>query len=87
MVSFHVLKCIFSVDAVRDTQGTLMTLRFVGTEFLRFSERTKGQMLFIAPSAVREDERDDACFLGYIIIQHELLDVSFQSVANVLGFP
>lgn len=87
VVSFHVLKCIFSVDAVRDTQGTLMTLRFVGTEFLRFSERTKGQMLFIAPSAVREDERDDACFLGYIIIQHELLDVSFQSVANVLGFP
>lgn len=87
MVSFHVLKCIFSVDAVRDTQGTLMTLRFVGTEFLRLRKRTKRQMLFVAPSAVREDKRDDACFLGHIIIQHEFLDVSVQSVANVLDFP
>ena len=87
VVSFHVLKCIFSVDAVRDTQGTLMTLRFVGTEFLRLRKRTKGQMLFVAPSAVREDKRDNACLLGHLIIHHELLDVCFQSVASVLDFP
>lgn len=44
-------------------------------------------MLLVAPSAVREDERDDTGLLSYIIIQHEFLDVRFQSVANVLDFP
>lgn len=84
VVSFHVLKCIFSVDAIRDAQGTLMTLRLVGAKLLRFSERTKGQVLFIAPSAVREDERDNACLFRYIIVHNELFDVSFQSVTVVL---
>ena len=84
MVTFHILKGVLGVDAICNAQRTLMTLRLVGTEFLRFGEHTKGQMLFIAPSAVREDERDDACLLGHIIIQHEFLDVGFQSVAVVL---
>ena len=87
VVTFHILKGVLGVDAIRDAQGTLMTLRLVGAKLLRFSERTKGQVLFIAPSTVREDERDDACLLGYIIIQHEFLDVRFQSVASVLDFP
>lgn len=55
MVTFHVLKGILSVDAICNAQGTLVTLPLVGTEFLRLSECTKGQMLFITPSAVRED--------------------------------
>lgn len=84
VVTFHILKGIFGVDAVRNAQGTLVTLRLVGTELLRLGERTKGQMLFVAPSTVREDKRDDACLLGYVIIQHEFLDVSVQSVAVVL---
>lgn len=87
MVAFHILKGILGVDAICNAQGTLMPLPLVGTEFLRLRKRTKGQMLFVAPSAVREDKRDDACFLGHIIIQHEFLDVSVQSVANVLDFP
>lgn len=87
VVTFHILKGVLGVDAIRNAQGTLMPLPLIGAEFLRLGERTKGQIFFVAPSTVREDERDDACFLGYIIIQHELLDVSFQSVANVLGFP
>ena len=61
-----------------------MPLPLIGAEFLRLSERTKGQMLFVTPSTVRENERDDACLLGHIVIQHEFLDVSFQSVAIVL---
>ena len=87
VVTLHILKGVLGVDAVRNAQGALMTLRFVGTKLLRFSERTKGQMLFIAPSTVREDERDDSGLLGHIVIQHELLDVGFQSVASVLDFP
>lgn len=87
MVTFHILKGVLGVDAICNAQGTLMTLPLIGTKLLRFGERTKGQVLLIAPSAVREDKRDDACLLGYIIIQHELLDVSFQSVASVLDFP
>lgn len=87
VVAFHILKGVLGVDAICNAQWAFVTLPLIGAKLLRFSERTKGQMLFIAPSAVREDERDDACFLGYIIIQHELLDVSFQSVVNVLGFP
>ena len=46
VVTFHILKGVLGVDAVRDTQGALMTLRLVGTEFLRLGERTKGQMWF-----------------------------------------
>lgn len=38
----------------------------------------------ITPNTVREDERDDACLLSYIIIQYEFLNVRFQSVAIVL---
>lgn len=87
VVPFHIFIGILGVNAIRNTQRALMTLPLVGTEFLRLSECTKGQMLFITPSAVREDERDDACLLGHIIIQHEFLDVSFQSVASVLDFP
>lgn len=77
VVTFHVLKSVLGVDAVRNAQGALMTLRLVGTKLLRFSKRTKGQVLFIAPSAVREDERDDSCLLGHVIIQHELLDEQY----------
>lgn len=87
MVTFHILKGVLGVDAICNAQGALVTLPLIGAKLLRFSKRTKGQVLFIAPSAVREDERDDACFLGHIIIQHEFLDVSVQSVANVLDFP
>lgn len=46
VVTFHILKGILGVDAVRDAQGALVTLRLVGTELLRFSERTNGQMQF-----------------------------------------
>ena len=87
MVTFHILKGVLSIDAICNAQGTLMPLPLVGTEFLRFSKRTKRQMLFVAPSAVREDERDDACLLGHIIIQHKFIDVRLQSVASVLDFP
>lgn len=87
MVTFHILKGVLGVDAICNAQGALVTLPLVGTEFLRFRKRTKGQMLFITPCTVREDERDDASLLGHIIIQHEFLDVSFQSVASVLDFP
>ena len=87
VVAFHILKGILGVDAICNAQGTLVTLPLIGAEFLRLSECAKGQMLFITPSTVREDERDDACLLGYIIIQHEFLDVRFQSVASVLDFP
>ena len=87
MVAFHILKSVFGVDAICNAQGTLMPLSLIGAKLLRFSKRTKGQMLFVTPSAVREDERDDACLLGYVIIQHEFLDVRFQSVASVLDFP
>ena len=84
MVTFHVLKGVLCIDAIRNAQGTLVTLPLIGAKLLRFSERTKGQMLFVAPSTVRENERDDAGLLGHIIIQYEFLDVSFQSVAIVL---
>ena len=84
MVTFHVLKGILSVDAICNAQGALVTLPLIGAKLLRFSKRTKGQMLFIAPSAVREDKRDNTCFFRHIIIHHELLDVCFQSVAVVL---
>lgn len=87
MVAFHILKGVLGVDAIYNAQGALVTLPLIGAKLLRFRKRTKGQVFLITPSAVRKDERDDACLLGYIIIQHELLDVSFQSVANVLGFP
>lgn len=87
MVAFHILKGVLGVDAICNAQGALVTLPLIGAEFLRLSKCTKGQMLFVAPSAVREDKRDDACLLGHIIIQHELLDVRFQSVANVFDFP
>lgn len=87
VVTFHILKGVLGVDAVRNAQGALMTLRLVGTELLRFSERTKGQMLFVAPNAVRENKQDDACLLSYIIIQHEFLDICVQSVASVFDFP
>lgn len=86
VVTFHILKGVLGVDAICNAQGALVTLPLIGTKLLRLSERVKGQMLFVAPSAVREDERDDACLLGYII-QHEFLDVRFQSVASVLDFP
>lgn len=84
VVTFHILNGVLGVDAVRNAQGTLMSLRLISPKFLRFSKHTKGQMLFIAPSAVREDKRDDARLLGHIIIQHEFLDISVQSVAVVL---
>ena len=61
-----------------------MTLPLIGAKLLRFSKCTKGQVLLITPSAVREDKRNDACLLGYIIIHYELLDVCFQSVTVVL---
>lgn len=86
VVAFHILKGVLGVDAICNAQGTLMTLPLIGAKLLRFSKRTKGQMLFVAPSAVREDERDNAGLLGHII-QHEFLDVRFQSVASVLDFP
>ena len=84
VVTFHVLVGILGVDAICNAQGALVTLPLIGAKLLRFRKRTKRQMLFVAPSAVREDEWDDACLLGHIIIQHELLDVRFQSVAVVL---
>lgn len=84
VVTFHILKGVLGVDAICNAQGTLVTLPLIGAEFLRLSKCTKGQMLFVAPSTVREDERDDAGLLGHIIIQYEFLDVSFQSVAIVL---
>ena len=84
MVAFHILKGVLGVDAICNAQGALVTLPLIGAKLLRFSKRTKGQVLFIAPSAGREDERDDAGLFGHIIIQHEFLDVSFQSVAVVL---
>lgn len=87
VVTFHILKGVLGVDAIRNAQGTLMPLPLIGAEFLRLGERTKGQIFFVAPSTVREDERNDTCLLGHIIIQHELLDVRFQSVANVFDFP
>ena len=87
VVTFHILKGVLGVDAICNAQGALVTLPLIGAKLLRFSERTKGQMLFIAPSTVREDERDDACLLGYIIIQHKFIDVRLQSVASVLDFP
>lgn len=87
MVTFHVLIGILGIDTICNAQGTLMPLPLVGTEFLRLSKRTKGQVLLITPSAVRENERDDACLLDYVIIQHEFLDISVQSVASVLDFP
>lgn len=87
VVAFHILKGVLCIDAICNAQGTLVTLPLIGAKLLRFSERTKGQMLFVAPSTVREDERDDAGLLGHIIIQYEFLDVSFQSVASVLDFP
>ena len=87
VVAFHIFKGVLGVDAIRNAQGALVTLPLIGAKLLRFSKCTKGQMLFIAPSAVREDERDDAGLLGHIIIQYEFLDVSFQSVANVFDFP
>ena len=86
VVAFHILKGVLGVDAICNAQGTLVTLPLIGAEFLRLSECAKGQMLFIAPSAVREDKRDDACLLCYVIIHHELLDVCFQSIASVLDF-
>ena len=88
MVTFHILKAVLGVDAICNAQGALVTLPLIGAKLLRFRKRTKGQVLLIAPSAVREDERDDACLLSHIVIQHEFLDVSFQSVAVVLfGLP
>lgn len=87
VVTFHILKGVLGVDAVRNAQGALVTLPLIGAKLLRFRKRTKRQMLFVAPSAVREDERDDTCLFGHIIIQYEFLDVSFQSVASVLDFP
>lgn len=87
VVTFHILKGVLGVDAICNAQGAFVTLPLIGAKLLRFSERTKGQMLFIAPSAVREDERDDACLLGHIIIQHKFIDVRLQSVASVLDFP
>lgn len=84
MVTFHILKGVLGVDAICNAQGALVTLPLIDAKFLRLSKCTKGQVLLITPSAVREDERDDACLLGHIIIQHEFLDVSFQSVAVVL---
>ena len=87
VVAFHILKGVLGADAICNAQGTLVTLPLIGAEFLRLSECAKGQVLLIAPSTVREDKRDDACLLGYVIIQHEFLDVSFQSVASVLDFP
>ena len=87
VVPFHIFIGKLGVNAIRNTQRALMTLPLISPKFLRFSERTKGQMLFIAPSTVREDERDDAGLLSYIIIQHEFLDISVQSVASVLDFP
>ena len=87
MVTFHILKGVLGVDAICNVQGAFVTLPLIGAEFLQLSECTNGQMLFVAPSTVRENERNDTCLLGYIIIQHELLDVRFQSVASVLDFP
>ena len=84
VVTFHVLKGVLGVDAICNAQRALMPLPLIGAKLLRFSKRTKGQMLFVTPSTVREDERDDACLLGHIIIQHELLDISVQSVAIIL---
>lgn len=84
VVTFHILKGVLGVDAICNAQGALVTLPLIGAKLLRFSKRTKGQVLFIAPSAVREDELDDTCLLGHIIVHHELLDVRFQSVAVVL---
>jgi hypothetical protein len=60
VVAFHILKGVLGADAICNAQGTLVTLPLIGAKLLRFSERTKGQVLFIAPSAVREDERDNA---------------------------
>lgn len=51
MVTFHVLIGILGVDTICNAQGTLMPLPLVGTEFLRLSKRTKGQVLLITPSA------------------------------------
>lgn len=87
VVTFHILKGVLGIDSICNAQWTLVTLPLVGAEFLRLSECTNGQMLFVAPSTVRENERNDTCLLGYIIIQNELLDVRFQSVASVLDFP
>lgn len=87
VVAFHILKGVLCVDAICNAQGALVTLPLIGAKLLRFSERTKGQMLFVTPSTVREDERDDSGLLGHIVIQHKLLDVGFQSVASVLDFP
>lgn len=87
VVTFHILKGVLGVDAICNAQGALVTLPLIGTKLLRFRKRTKGQMLFVAPSAVREDERDDAGLLGYVIIPHEFLDISVYNVANVLDFP
>ena len=84
VVAFHILKGVLGVDAICNAQGALVTLPLIGAEFLRLSKCTKGQMLFVAPSAVREDERDNACLLGHVIIQHEFLDISVQSVAIIL---
>lgn len=78
MVTFHIFKGVLGVDAICNAQGALVTLPLIGAKLLRFSKRTKGQVLFIAPSAVRENERDDACLLGHIIVHHEFFDVSFK---------
>lgn len=87
VVTFHILKGVLGIDSICNAQGALVTLPLIGAKLLRFSERTKGQMLFVTPSTVREDERDDSGLLGHIVIQHKLLDVGFQSVASVLDFP
>lgn len=87
VVTFHIIKGVLGVDAICNAQGALVTLPLIGAKLLRFRKRTKGQMLFITPSTVREDERDDSGLLGHIIIQYKFFDVRFQSVANVFDFP
>lgn len=86
VVTFHILKGVLGVDAICNAQGTLMTLPLIGTKLLRFGERTKGQVLFVAPSTVREDERDDACLLGHIIIQQEFLMSASRALPACLIF-
>ena len=53
VVTFHILKGVLGVDAICNAQWALVTLPLIGAKLLRFSERTKGQMLFITPSTVR----------------------------------
>lgn len=87
VVTFHVLVGILGVDALRNAQRALMTLPLIGTEFLGFSKRTQRQVLLVTPCTVRQDVRNDARLLSHIIVQHEFLDISVQSVASVLDFP